>query len=95
MFSVITSDFYNPDSLHKSICFSFNRKHTKWHFKLFQIFFLVGKHQVIKEIMHHAMWRPPDKYNFGGHDPGQRKKAVMSPHPQVPVSRIVSLKGIV
>lgn len=80
------------------MCFSFNRKHIKTPFKVvvdFLIFFLMGKHEVIKEIMHHAMWRPPDKYNFGGHDPGQRKKAVMSPHPQVPVSRIVSLKGIV
>lgn len=46
MFSVISSDFYSPvfDCLHKSICFSFNKTHTKIHFKVVADFFLMGKH---------------------------------------------------
>ena len=49
---------------------------------------------MIKKVMCHTTWEPL-KYNLGGHDPSRRGKPVMSPLPRVPVSRIVSLNGIV
>lgn len=39
-------------------------------------------------------WYGSLKYYFGGHDPGQREKPMMSTFPWVPVSWIVSLNGI-